>query len=50
MMKNKTNDQRHNADEPVVIFTRAGSAAYATIIPNKPDQASGTDRPKPAER
>lgn len=45
----KNNDQPTTATETTVIFAHAGSAAYATIIPAKPDAAGDTETAKPDE-
>ncbi|MBP2296320.1 hypothetical protein [Azospirillum rugosum] len=43
------NEQPTSTTETTVIFANAGAAAYATIIPAKPDKAGDTNTDKPAE-
>lgn len=45
----KNNDQPTSTAETTVIFAHAGSAAYATIIPAKPDKAGDNETQKPDE-
>ncbi len=48
-MSKNNNDKPTSTAEATVIFAHAGSAAYATIIPAKPDEAGDTETPKPDE-